>query len=731
MSSLTGAHIFTGAWVDWSRGAVLGSTLTLSSRWASVLTAFLALFVTIVSSCLWRILSYTIHQLSSTSQARDGLHHQHQLIFRNSTSPAEATKSFTETAWHWRRAGRKPWSRSLPLAILALLFMIAFSAASILTGLITQAAGAQRLIVSGSCGFWAVNASADINSRTVAMQNKDLNDTILAASYARQCYAQASSLNNLRCSTYTKPRIQYTESEVSCPFADPSICSAPRAFQLDSGVIDSHHDLGINAPQSGRVGFRHVATCSPLKVTQQYVQVINSTGLDGLGLAGDRIRKYQYGTYTDAGLGNNITYMYNQDALIDGFGYELVATQAPLDATQWTSIPELDQTSADLTLIFLASNSIKYTYPTNDPFFSANFRVDLGTFAGVDLSYYSADEYVGVMACQDQYQYCSVNMAENQCTPLTGYQQAYSYINETSSTSLEFNSLQFAVASRLILTSRALSIYHSIGGRGASALLASETVQNQNQLSELSSTQWQREVSSWYDVSLAKMQRSAVEYAASSVSKDAFPPGSYLEEPFDAATKALCYSQKVGILGDTVSFSVLGLVIVLAVGMVIIIVFFLLEPTVSWLQSRGVRGGPGSFRRVRWILDDKLQVQRMMFEEAGMGGKWTNLDGHVPVTEARDVIFGGLEGVDFKEPRLGRSQTFAHDKMSHDETQYGGIQTAPWQGQPTSQHPQQDLQLYFPPPPTDHRFNSPTLPESNRLQANVKNLIGPIRYLSI
>lgn len=390
------------------------------------------------------------------------------------------------------------------------------------------------------------------------------------------------------------------------------------------------------------------------------------------------------------------------------------ATQAPLDAAQWTSIPELEQTSADLTLIFLASNSIKYTYPTNDPFFSANFRVDLGTFSGVDLSYYSADEHVNVMACQDQYQYCSVNLAENQCTPLTGYQQAYTYtaVNETSSSSLKFNALQSAVASRIILTSRTLSMYHSIGGRGASALLASETVQDQNQLSELPPTQWQREISAWYAVSLAKLQRSAVEYAASSTAKDAFPPGAYLEEPFDAATKAMCYSQKMGITGDTLSFSVLGLVIVFAVGVVIIVVFFLLQPIVSWLQSKGMRGGPGAFRRIRWILDDKLQVQRMMFEEAGMGGKWTNLDGNVPVTEARDVIFGGLEGVDFKEPRLGRSPTVAHDKMSHAPAQYAGFQNTPWQGQPAPQQPYQSPQLYFPPPPTDSRSGSLTSPEN-------------------
>lgn len=323
MSTLAGAEIFTGTWVDWSRGAVLGSTITLSSRWASVLTAFLALFVTVVGSCLWRILSFTIHQFSSTPEAKDGLHHQHQLIFRNTSSPAEATKSFAETAWHWRRAGRKPWSRSLPLALLALLFMIVFSAASILTGLVTRAAGSQRLIKSDSCGFWALDASADVNDRTIAMQNKDLNDTILAASYARQCYGQATGLNNLRCSIFTKPAINYTTAEVDCPFADPSICSAPKAFRLDSGIIDSHHDLGINTRTSGRVGFRHVTTCSPLKVTAEYVSVVNSTGLDGLGVAGDRIREYQYGTYPAAGLGSNVTYMYNQHAFIDGFGYEL------------------------------------------------------------------------------------------------------------------------------------------------------------------------------------------------------------------------------------------------------------------------------------------------------------------------------------------------------------------------------------------------------------------------
>ena len=322
MSTVDGASIYTGPWVDWSRGPILGSTITLSARSASVLAAFLALFVTIVGSSLWRILSFTIHQCSASPEAKDGLHHQHQLIFRNTGSPFEATKSFTETAWHWRRTGRKAWSRSLPLALFALAFLLAFGAASILTSLVTRAAGAQRLLVSNNCGYWSFDPTATLEQRTIAMQNKDLNDTLLAATYARECYDQDVGLNKLRCSMYTKQAINWTSTNADCPF-DQSICSVAHALKMDTGLIDSHFNLGINAPPSGRVGFRKVTTCSPLRVDDDYVSVVTSTGNDSLGVEGDRIREYHYGTIGAASIASNATYLYNQHAFIDGFGYEL------------------------------------------------------------------------------------------------------------------------------------------------------------------------------------------------------------------------------------------------------------------------------------------------------------------------------------------------------------------------------------------------------------------------
>ncbi|KEF60128.1 uncharacterized protein A1O9_04978 [Exophiala aquamarina CBS 119918] len=480
------------------------------------------------------------------------------------------------------------------------------------------------------------------------MQTKAHNDTILAATYARQCYGQDAALNKLRCSMYTKRSIAWTASEVDYPFAG-SICSAPLALQLDSEIIDSHMDLGMNTPDSARVGFRKVTTCSPLKVTPEYGSVVTSTGTDRLGVEDDRIREYQYGTYSSTGLGKNVTYMYNQHAYIDGFGYDSCNRSVPRIGFLGVH-PQLVQTSADLTLIFLAPNAIKYSYPDNTPFFSANYYADLGSFNGVNLSYCSADEYVNTKACQDQYQYCNGESLDR-CTRLTAYQQAYAAI--FNSTTLDFNAVQESVAARIILNTRTLSMYHSIGGRGVQALRVSETIQERNQMVHIPHSQWQAAVASWLGVSMARLQRSAVEYAAPSLRKSEYPAGAHPGKLDTPISRAMCYSQKVGLVGDTISFSVLGLVIILTVGSAAILLYLVLELCVAWFRHR--QDG-GSYRRVRWVMDEKMQVQRMMFEEAGMGGTWTNLAGAVPVTQTKEV-FAALRHVDPAHPRLGRQWT--------------------------------------------------------------------------
>lgn len=58
----TGYSAYTGVWTNWSHGRIFGLTLTLSHRNGAFLTAFLALFVTFVGTCFWRITKFALHQ---------------------------------------------------------------------------------------------------------------------------------------------------------------------------------------------------------------------------------------------------------------------------------------------------------------------------------------------------------------------------------------------------------------------------------------------------------------------------------------------------------------------------------------------------------------------------------------------------------------------------------------------------------------------------------------------
>ena len=53
MSALDVNDIYTGHWVDWSRGEVRGQLLTLHNRYARILIVFLALFVWFTGYRTW------------------------------------------------------------------------------------------------------------------------------------------------------------------------------------------------------------------------------------------------------------------------------------------------------------------------------------------------------------------------------------------------------------------------------------------------------------------------------------------------------------------------------------------------------------------------------------------------------------------------------------------------------------------------------------------------------
>lgn len=325
MSSANGAHMYTGVWINWSRGAILGSTLTLSSRDGGLLTAFLAIFISAAGAALWRILSYIIHQVRASREHQDGLHHQQQNILRNTSSAGGASVQFTQLVWYWWKFTKRPVGRSLPLAFFALLNLVLFAIAGVFSSQVTKAAGDETLVVSPNCGY-SVPDKALSQQSLFAQSSKILNDTITAASYARACYGGLQ--DPLKCNIYTQSQIKWTTNQnASCPFAD-GVCyfSNAAAYEMDTGPIDSHEVLGINAPVQDRITYRRVTTCAPIH-TKGFATEWNATGEPGtIGRQGDVIEKLWYGPIVNV---TNSTFEYNEHAIMDTGGYSLTYVLTP------------------------------------------------------------------------------------------------------------------------------------------------------------------------------------------------------------------------------------------------------------------------------------------------------------------------------------------------------------------------------------------------------------------
>src|ERR1700733_6334066 len=94
--------ILTGTWTNWSKGPILGATLTTASAQGFLLVSFLTLFVSMSGDHLWSILCFIMHQMNSLSTHRDGLFHQQQLLLRNSESDKTTLYDLIKITVSWR-----------------------------------------------------------------------------------------------------------------------------------------------------------------------------------------------------------------------------------------------------------------------------------------------------------------------------------------------------------------------------------------------------------------------------------------------------------------------------------------------------------------------------------------------------------------------------------------------------------------------------------------------------
>lgn len=289
-----------------------------------------------------------------------------------------------------------------------------------------------------------------------------------------------------------------------------------------------------------------------------------------------------------------------------------------------------------------------------DPFFLATTPINITLDDGTNLIYYQPDLVVNVLGCADQHQLC--NPATEECTALT----ALNLVSHDLGT-IGFNVVQFNTALRLGSTMPSLTTYASVNSRDANALRASETVDDIFQIA-LPDNQWITEVSAWFAVSLAKLQQKTVQYATGpSYASD----GLLLVRPINEEQRNMCKNQIVRSQGGTISFSVLGVCIILVLGGTLIVTSVVIDTLVGFIRRTF---HSKEHKSLQWILDEKLQLQRLAYEEAGQG-HWSGCASSVPVTEMDDKI-GVPKHVDPVHPRLSRISG------QPEQTDIGGYETA-------------------------------------------------------
>lgn len=298
-------------------------------------------------------------------------------------------------------------------------------------------------------------------------------------------------------------------------------------------------------------------------------------------------------------------------------------------------VDALNVPNADISIHFLASNSVGYVKKVDDLWFSATKPEELLAGDGINVIRYLPDRAVSVMACIDQYQICNANSSPSACTILgSAYDMNLSY------PLFGLNNNQKATVQRFTNVLQWIQTFIPPYVLGSQALLANDLVIQQVLSSGLPSNQWQLEVRGWFETSLATLQDYIVQFAVNTGDLGQY---GYIMKPDPEGTaeeQALahfCLNQRVRNTGGYRSFSFLGIMIVVCVGSAIILLSWILEPLVAYLRHSSGSSkcrGTRDYREVARMADRKLQLHRMALVSAGYDRIWEQTMDEIPIATA-------------------------------------------------------------------------------------------------
>ncbi|KAI1270412.1 hypothetical protein F5Y18DRAFT_421905 [Xylariaceae sp. FL1019] len=641
--------VYLGPWTNYSKGRILGATLTTTQQNGALLIAFTGFLIPFVASRFWKLLCIALHSSYSTLEPRNAVHHQRQVILRNSSSPDSALVSCIQMVMAWRRHKRIKDIRSVRLVIIYAAATISiFSLAGGLSSQISTSAGHEVLLLGTDCGL--PDASAGSVSSYYSWGTNGLSDV---ANYVQQCYSGNSS-KTLTCDRFISKTLPTTIAEYnsSCPF--------------QQGYIDSNLHLGLNLPLQQGFAYRRTLSCSPL-ITEGFSA---KTGKGDTSYV-----QYNYGGFSLPSHNLNFTYEYEdldtqyryQNQLsgsVPSVNYVLasipsITVQGAPASDPGYFIPNsnISRHDGDVSVIFLSGNGVRFfDHPMNDEWYRATVPLQSLDLTGYNQSErtYALSEAASPLGCVQQFQWCNTAYSNNAgCGPLASFNDAAlgaAQFFNLSQQDLELSrpSSNSTAGTNLIWPLLITEFFVGNDFESVITTLGPQTLASQSLLEgsiqlPLPVNQWQIDVTKWWNLSLASLQSSYLDTALGTAPSKL--------PPLNDHERRLCSSQKIS-SHEFSNFNLFALLLTYITSAIIILTSFVAEPLLAWLSRKH---GYKQLQQLEWVTNESLQLHRLAQEELGLDD-WENGAKKVPTTINPWIMLRSLDISNPKHPVLSRPQ---------------------------------------------------------------------------
>lgn len=640
------SYIHEGVWINWRRGLVLGSTVTVNPYHASILSPALAIFISIAGSQLWRLFQFALHQIRATSSNRSLIYHQQQVILRNTATDLNTLWRLLRTGLAWRhQRDAKVLRTSLPLIFWTIVHLVLIVLLGLFSSWLLEASD-EVLVRSPWCGTYNQSYTAaiyttdsdDLDSVQKAMQYTTYQNWRYGAIQQHVDICR-SSIDG--CDTLPTKTLNWSANIVpgGCPF-DDSIChpEIDGSISFDTGYLSSAAHLGFNAKKHDRVAFRMVAQCAPLDDAKHSTAWQDIPGTDSLlahqvadALYGASATNARNATYTVTRQPlecdqRAVTPAYSLNSEFAHPGGNTSAGTATFDP-----IKELQSLDADLSLVMLSFINA-YSGPVSDPWFSAKQAVDETNAFCLqdDKTLYMREQPLTTIGCTQQWQICNgESIDDGECTPLEALSQA-----KTSIDDLNLTPNQIATVTRIFKAATGASFYYVIN---ALAQSTSSPLKARNLISNtigvpLPNDQWQTETKYWIEILLKYLQQTSLDFGTGQFA----PSTEYINitkqtgmDPMGDAAYWLCQNQIIHNHSHR-NFNFFALLLTVVLCTIIIILGLSIEDLIGYIRQRNLRYSGANGKQDMWIANSDLDMLKTI-DEIKNGGHWTRSKNGIPL----------------------------------------------------------------------------------------------------